>query len=140
MECWACGKNDAKTIIGVSLRSHKGGDVDLINNPLHVPEGPITRSKAKKIQEAFTLHVQKLANTQRKAENIEPKFFYNVSSTSQEEIEVKMARKKLCSLEDGIGNKKSVQNLWRGGCPTCISWDFVMSKVVKRCHYEDRIT
>ena len=26
---------------------------------VHVPEGPITRSKVKKIQEAYTLHLQK---------------------------------------------------------------------------------
>ena len=41
---------------------------------MHVLEGPITRSKAKKIQEAFTLHVQKLKNAQREAENFEPNF------------------------------------------------------------------
>ncbi|KAA0032636.1 Transposon Ty3-I Gag-Pol polyprotein [Cucumis melo var. makuwa] len=42
----------------------RGNDVDSLNNLLHVPEGPITKCKAKKIQEAFTLHVQKLANAQ----------------------------------------------------------------------------
>ena len=85
--------------------------MDSINNPLHVPEGPITRIKTKKIQESFTLHVQKLANAQREVENFEPKFLYNVSSASQEENGVKMAREKLCNLEDGTGDKKSVQNL-----------------------------
>ncbi|TYK09768.1 Transposon Ty3-I Gag-Pol polyprotein [Cucumis melo var. makuwa] len=80
-----------------------GDDVDSINNLLHIPEGPITKRKAKKIQEAFTLHVQKLANAQRETENFEPKFLYNVSSASQEEHEVKMTREKLCSLEDDTG-------------------------------------
>ncbi|KAA0059666.1 Transposon Ty3-I Gag-Pol polyprotein [Cucumis melo var. makuwa] len=89
----------------------RGDDVDLLNNLLHVPEGPITKRKAKKIQEAFTLHVQKLANAQRETKNFELKFLYNVSSASQEEHEVKMAREKLCNLEDGTGNEKSVQNL-----------------------------
>ncbi|TYK26105.1 F15O4.13 [Cucumis melo var. makuwa] len=89
----------------------RGDDVDSLNNLLHVPEGPITKRKAKKIQEAFTLHVQKLANAQRETKNFELKFLYNVSSASQEEHEVKMAREKLCNLEDGTGNEKSVQNL-----------------------------
>ncbi|KAA0067206.1 hypothetical protein E6C27_scaffold418G00080 [Cucumis melo var. makuwa] len=89
----------------------RGDDVDSINNLLHVPEGPITKRKAKKIQEAFTLHVQKLENAQREIKNFEPKFLYNVSSASQEEHEIKMAWEKLCSLEDGTGDEKSVQNL-----------------------------
>ena len=78
---------------------------------MRVPEGPITKRKAKKIQKAFTLHVQKLANAQRETKNFELKFLYNVSSASQEEHGVKMAREKLCNLEDGTGNEKSVQNL-----------------------------
>jgi hypothetical protein len=85
--------------------------MDSINNPLHVPEGPITRSKAKKIQEAFTLHVQRLANEQQEAKEFEPKFLYNVSSASQEENGVKMAREKSSHLEDGTGHKKTMQNL-----------------------------
>ncbi|KAA0051909.1 Transposon Ty3-I Gag-Pol polyprotein [Cucumis melo var. makuwa] len=89
----------------------RGDDVDSLNNLLHVPEGPITKRKAKKIQEAFTLHVQKLANAQRETKNFELKFLYNVSSASQEEHGVKMAREKLCNFEDGTGNEKSVQNL-----------------------------
>ncbi|TYK22485.1 F15O4.13 [Cucumis melo var. makuwa] len=44
----------------------RGDDVDSLNNLLHVPEGPITKRKAKKIQEAFTLHVRKLANHNEK--------------------------------------------------------------------------
>ncbi|KAA0057648.1 putative polyprotein [Cucumis melo var. makuwa] len=60
----------------------RGDDVDSLNNLLHVPEGPITKRKAKKIQEAFTLHVQKLANAQRETKNFELKFLYNVSSAS----------------------------------------------------------
>ena len=80
--------------------------MDSINNPLHVLEGPTTRSKAKKIQEAFTLHVQKLTNVQREAENFEPNFLHNVSSASQEENGVNMARENLCSCEDGTGTKK----------------------------------
>ncbi|KAA0067526.1 Transposon Ty3-I Gag-Pol polyprotein [Cucumis melo var. makuwa] len=78
----------------------RGDDVDSLNNLLHVPEGPITKHKAKKIQEAFTLHVQKLANAQRETKNFELKFLYNVSSASQEEHGVKMARgtKKVCRI------------------------------------------
>ncbi|KAA0048153.1 reverse transcriptase [Cucumis melo var. makuwa] len=84
----------------------RGDDVDSINNLLHVPKGLITKRKAKKIQEAFTLHVQKLANAQRETKNFELKFLYNVSSASQEEHGVKMEREKLCNLEDGTGNEK----------------------------------
>ncbi|KAA0063387.1 Transposon Ty3-I Gag-Pol polyprotein [Cucumis melo var. makuwa] len=84
----------------------RGDDVDSLNNLLHVPEGPITKRKAKKIQEAFTMHVQKLANAQRETKNFELKFLYNVSSASQEEHGVKMAREKLCNLEDDTENEK----------------------------------
>lgn len=34
-----------------------GNDVGVTINPLHVLEGPIIRSKTKKIKEAFTLYV-----------------------------------------------------------------------------------
>ena len=53
--------------------------------PLHVPEGPITRSKEKKIQEMFTLHLQKLATSHEATNNFETKIIYNVSSISQDE-------------------------------------------------------
>ena len=33
-------------------------------DPLHVLKGPTTTSKAKKIQKAHTLHLQRLANVQ----------------------------------------------------------------------------
>ena len=36
---------------------------------------------------------------------------YNVSAASQKEHGVKMAREKMCSLEDGTGDETSVQNL-----------------------------
>ncbi|KAA0057114.1 gag protease polyprotein [Cucumis melo var. makuwa] len=95
----------------LNLEMRRLGDVDSINNLLHVPGGPFTKSKAKKIQDAFTLHVQKLANAQRETKNFELKFLYNVSSAIQEEHGVKMARDKLCNLEDDTRNEKSVQNL-----------------------------
>ena len=37
-------------------------DMNSTTDPLHVPEGPITRSKVKKIQEAYTSHLQRLAS------------------------------------------------------------------------------
>ena len=39
-------------------------DMNSTADPLHVPEGPIIRSKVKNIQEAYTLHLQKLASVQ----------------------------------------------------------------------------
>ena len=38
--------------------------------PLHVPEEPITRSKTKKIQDMFTLHLQKLATSYEATNNL----------------------------------------------------------------------
>ncbi|KAA0025406.1 reverse transcriptase [Cucumis melo var. makuwa] len=101
--CKKCFKCNEDLDLRINPSKEMGDDVDSINNLLHIPEGPITKRKAKKIQEAFTLHVQKLANAQRETENFEPKFLYNVSSASQEEHEVKMTREKLCSLEDDTG-------------------------------------
>ena len=37
-------------------------DMNPTTDHVHVPVGPITRSKVKKIQEAYTLHLQKLAS------------------------------------------------------------------------------
>ena len=51
-------------------------------DPLHVPEGPITRSKIKKIQEAYTLHLQKLASVQVETKTFEPKNLYLGSMNS----------------------------------------------------------
>ena len=42
-------------------------------DPLHVPEGPITRSKVKKIEESYTLHLQKLASVEAETKNFELK-------------------------------------------------------------------
>ena len=42
-------------------------------DPLHVPEGPITRSKAKKIQDVYTLYLQRLASVQVETKTFEPK-------------------------------------------------------------------
>ena len=57
-------------------------------NPLHVPEEPITRSKAKKIQEAYTLHLQRLASVQVATKTFEPKNLYSISMSNQENNEV----------------------------------------------------
>ena len=59
-------------------------DVNSIIEALHVSERPIIRSKAKKIQEIFTLHLQKLANSHEVINNFEPKIIYNVSLMSQD--------------------------------------------------------
>ncbi|TYK18910.1 Retrovirus-related Pol polyprotein from transposon 17.6 [Cucumis melo var. makuwa] len=92
IECDASGIGNEDLDLRTNPSKERGDDVDSINNLLHVPEGQITKRKAKKIQEAFTLHVQKLANAQREIKNFESKFLYNVSSASQEEHRVKMAR------------------------------------------------
>ena len=52
---------------------------------VHVPEGPITRSKVKKIQEAYTLHLQKPASVPVETMTFEPKFFYSISISNQED-------------------------------------------------------
>ena len=52
---------------------------------VHVPEGPITRSKVKKIQEAYTLHLQKLASVPVETKTFEPKNLYNISISNQED-------------------------------------------------------
>ena len=54
-------------------------------DPLHVPEGPITRIKVKKIQEAYTLHLQKLARVQVETKTFEPKNLYSISISNQED-------------------------------------------------------
>ena len=43
---------------------HITNDMNPTTDHVHVPEGPITRSKVQKIQEAYTLHLQKLASVQ----------------------------------------------------------------------------
>ena len=53
-------------------------------DPLHVPEGPIT-SKVKKIQEAYTLHLQKLASVPVETKTFEPKNLYNINISNQED-------------------------------------------------------
>ena len=54
-------------------------------DPLHVPEGPITRSKVKKIQEAYTLHLRKLASIQVETKTFEPKNLYSITISNQED-------------------------------------------------------
>ena len=53
-------------------------------DPLHVPEEPITRSKVKKILEAYTLHLQKLASVQVETKTFEPKNLYSINISNQE--------------------------------------------------------
>ena len=54
-------------------------DVNSMMEPLHVPKRPITKRKAKKTQDIFTLHLQKLANSHEATNNIESKIIYYVS-------------------------------------------------------------
>ena len=54
-------------------------------DPLHVPKGQITRSKVKKIQEAYTLHLRKLTSVQVGTKTFEPKNLYNISISNQED-------------------------------------------------------
>ena len=54
-------------------------------DPLHVPEGPITRSKVKKIQETYTLHLQKLAMYRLKQRLLSTKIFIALSISNQED-------------------------------------------------------
>ena len=51
------------------------GDMNPTTDHVHVPEGPITRSKVKKIQEAYTLHLQKLASVPVETKTLRPKIF-----------------------------------------------------------------
>ena len=60
-------------------------DMNSTADPLHVPEGPITRSKVKKIQEAYTLHLQKLASVAVETKTFEPKNLYSISISNQED-------------------------------------------------------
>ena len=60
-------------------------DMNSIADPLHVPEGPITRSKIKKIQEVYTSHLQKLASVQVETKTFEPKNLYSISISNQED-------------------------------------------------------
>ena len=53
-------------------------------NHLHVLEGPITRSKVKKLQNAYTLHLQRLNNVQIETDTFEPKNLYSISISNQE--------------------------------------------------------
>ena len=59
-------------------------DMNSTTDPLHVLEGPITRSKVKKIQEAYTLHLQRLASVQVESKTFEPKNLYSISVSNQE--------------------------------------------------------
>ena len=60
-------------------------DMNSTTDPLHVPEEPITRSKVKKIQEVYTLHLQKLASVQVETKTFEPKNLYSISISNQED-------------------------------------------------------
>lgn len=43
--------------------------------PLHMPKGPITRSKTKKIHKIFVIHLQKLVNSYQAANNFDKKLY-----------------------------------------------------------------
>ena len=77
---------------------------------------------------------KKLANAQRELENFEPKFLYNVSSASQEENEVNMTRKKLCSLKDGAEDKKKCAEFVKRWLSNLHLFGISDVKVVKCCH------
>ena len=55
----------------------KGDDMNSTTDPLQVPKGPITRSKVKKFQEAYTLNLQKLASVSVETKTFEPKNLYS---------------------------------------------------------------
>ena len=63
----------------------RGDDMNPTTDHVHVPEGPITRSKVKKIQEAYTLHLQKLASVPVETKTFEPKNLYSISISNQED-------------------------------------------------------
>ena len=63
-------------------------DMNSTADPLHVPGGPITRSKVNKIQEAYTLHLRKLASVQVETKTFEPKNLYSIGISNQEDNEV----------------------------------------------------
>ena len=63
-------------------------DINSTTDPLHVSEEPITRSKVKKIQEAYTLHLQMLANVQVETNNFEPKNLYSINISNHENNKV----------------------------------------------------
>ena len=67
------------------LREIAKTDMNSTADPLHVPEGPITRSKVKKIQETYTLHLQKLASVQVETKTFEPKNLDSISISNQED-------------------------------------------------------
>ena len=60
-------------------------DMNPTTDHMHVPEEPITRSKVKKIQEAYTLHLQKLASVPVETKTFEPKNLYRISISNQED-------------------------------------------------------
>ena len=70
------------------------GDMNSTADRLHVPEGPITKIKVKKVQEAYTLHIQRLASVQVETKlavqvetkTFEPKNLYSISISNQEDI------------------------------------------------------
>ena len=63
----------------------RGDDMNPTTDHVHVPEGPITRSKVKKIQEAYTLHLQKLASVPVETRTFVPKNLYIIRISNQED-------------------------------------------------------
>ena len=78
------GKND-EFDLRTNPFKERGDDMNPTTDHVHVPEGPITRSKVKKIQEAYTLHLQKLASVQVETKSFEPKNLYSISISNQED-------------------------------------------------------
>ncbi|KAA0040925.1 putative retrotransposon polyprotein [Cucumis melo var. makuwa] len=81
-------------------------DMDSINNLLHVPEGPITKRKAKKIQEAFKLHVQKLANAYEKPRILNPNFCIMLVQQVKKSMESRWHGKSCIVWKIARGTKK----------------------------------
>ena len=70
-------------------------DMNSTTDPLHIPKGPITRSKVKKIQEAYTL-LQRLASVQVKTKTFEHKNLYSISISNQENNGMTTLERRLC--------------------------------------------
>ena len=59
-------------------------DMNPTTDHFHVPERAITRSNTKKIQEAYTLHLQKLTSVPVETRTFVPKNLYRIRISNQE--------------------------------------------------------
>ena len=86
--------------------------MDSINNPLHAPEGPFTRSKAKKIQEAFTLHMLKIWQMHNERPRmLNANFCIMLVQQVKKRMESRWHGKRCVVWKMTRETKKSVQNL-----------------------------